>query len=503
MLARRGALIALVAVATSAVVLTAMRAPGSEFDEGILLSFPTRIEAGDLPYRDFETFYGPASPYLVAGAFELAGPSLWTERAVGLLFRLALVLGVFLLVRRWGDLVAACCAAVTLLFVGGASEADGGLAAAAFVVLTILLAATGTAAPERRRWWVAAGLAAGVAGLFRPEAAGVSTIAVVPLVWPVLRRAAHFAAGLAIGVVPYVPLAVAAGFDGVRENVDDLRATGQARRLPLPGLTTAGGRALVLVALALLLLVLAYLATRRARGRHVAVLLSLVLVGALQLPYGVWRADEAHFIGAGLVPLAMTPLSVAVLLPSRWRAAALAATALIVASQLLPTELRGDYARNLRITAGLESSPSVSNGVRSFIVEDESAAADIQATIDYLDRRAPAGSRLFVGPRDLRRTNANDAVLYYLLPDLVPASFYLEMDPPFSSASSRLAHDVASSNYLVLSTRWDAWSEPNASAHYGSDTANHVVEARFCRQAVFGTYSIWRRCARGAASLSS
>ena len=45
-------------------------AAGSEFDKGILVTFPTRVLAGQLPYRDFESFYGPANAYLVAGVFE-------------------------------------------------------------------------------------------------------------------------------------------------------------------------------------------------------------------------------------------------------------------------------------------------------------------------------------------------------------------------------------------------------------------------------------------------
>jgi len=499
----RGALTALVVVISVAVVLTAMRAPGSELDEGIMVTFPTRVEAGDLPYRDFETFYGPAAPYLVAAAFEIAGPSLATERTVGLLLRLVLVLAVFLLIRRWGNFVALCCAAVTLLLVGAGSEADAGIGADAFVMLALLFGAAGTTAPTKRWCWVAAGLAAGVSGLFRPEVALISLIAMAPLLWPDARRTASFVLGIALGLLPYVPLALAAGYDRLGENISDLRATGSARRLPLPALSTGAGRALVLVICALVLLYLSYWVTRRRAGRRAPVLLSLALLGALQFPYGLWRADEGHVIGAGIVPLALAPLSVAVLMPSRWRAAALAASLLIVGAQALPSEIRGEYARNLRITVGLEEASSVSNGRRSFIIEDSVAADDLQSTIDYLVEQAPAGSRLFVGPRDLRRTNTNDVMLYYLLSDLVPATFYLEMDPPFSRTSSRLARDVASADFLVLSTRWDRWDEPNDSSLYGPGDTNRIVETQFCRRASFGTYSVWKRCAGDSAGAAA
>ena len=49
---------AALALATAALLAPSFRAAGSPFDEGILVSFPTRVLAGDIPYRDFETFYG-------------------------------------------------------------------------------------------------------------------------------------------------------------------------------------------------------------------------------------------------------------------------------------------------------------------------------------------------------------------------------------------------------------------------------------------------------------
>src|SRR5204862_2671000 len=76
------------------ITLGAFPQPGSEFDEGILVSFPVRVLQGAVPYRDFELFYGPANTYVVAGAFELFGASLAAERAIGLVFALVAILAV-------------------------------------------------------------------------------------------------------------------------------------------------------------------------------------------------------------------------------------------------------------------------------------------------------------------------------------------------------------------------------------------------------------------------
>ena len=77
-------------------------ADGSPSDEGTILSYADRILHGAVPIRDFETFYGPLNPLLVAGVFKLVGPSFYAERIVGILYRLLLAGALLALVRRRG-----------------------------------------------------------------------------------------------------------------------------------------------------------------------------------------------------------------------------------------------------------------------------------------------------------------------------------------------------------------------------------------------------------------
>src|SRR5437763_14433106 len=109
---------ALLALLTALLFAPAFLAAGSEFDEGILVAFPTRVLQGDLPYRDFEAFYGPAEPFVAAAAFRVFGSTLGAERAIGFAFRLLAVLAAFALLLPWGrtaafagGIVAACVAA--------------------------------------------------------------------------------------------------------------------------------------------------------------------------------------------------------------------------------------------------------------------------------------------------------------------------------------------------------------------------------------------------------
>ena len=62
-------------------VIVGTAAPGYDavaqrMDEGSLLLYPELILKGWLPYRDFETFYGPANAYLLAGVYAIFHPGI-------------------------------------------------------------------------------------------------------------------------------------------------------------------------------------------------------------------------------------------------------------------------------------------------------------------------------------------------------------------------------------------------------------------------------------------
>jgi hypothetical protein len=109
------------------------------------------------------------------------------------------------------------------------------------------------------------------------------------------------------------------------------------------------------------------------------------------------------------------------------------------------------------------------------------------------------GQRLFVGPSDLRFTNYNETYLYWLLPKLTPATYYLEMNPGVANRpGSRLAADIATAQWLILSRRYAMWNEPNGSVVAGSDAPNKVVVKDFCVTNRQGPYEILRRCHEAA-----
>src|SRR5713101_6608692 len=97
----------------------AFQSPGQPEDEGIALVYPEMFLKGRLPYRDFESNYGPGNLLILSAAYSFFGTNIFVERAVGLIYRLLILLAIFGIVQRWGTLIASGCALVTLVLLGG------------------------------------------------------------------------------------------------------------------------------------------------------------------------------------------------------------------------------------------------------------------------------------------------------------------------------------------------------------------------------------------------
>jgi hypothetical protein len=126
--------------------------------------------------------------------------------------------------------------------------------------------------------------------------------------------------------------------------------------------------------------------------------------------------------------------------------------------------------------------------------QDRATAANM--VIAAAARISRPGQRLFVGPGDLRKTPYSDAYLYYELADLVPATYYIEMDPEVANtAHSGLDRQLASADIVILSKIWDNWSEPNASRTIGSDAPVRVLARDFCHVGTYlNLYELYRKC---------
>jgi branched-subunit amino acid transport protein len=487
---------ALLLGAFAAVLAPRLFAAGWEMDEGAVLAYAVRILGGAVPMRDFQTFYGPLNAALVALVFKVAGPSLIAERLVGFAYRLVLAGALFRLVHRRGVAAIGVCAAI----LGALLPGQGVVALASYGSLACACVALALADARRQ---LLAGVAAGLAVLMRFDWVLPVALAALPYLWVAGWRARRRAAlGFAIGAGAYLPYLVAVGPDKVRLMMEQLRATEPGRRLPLPQQWDAFP-GYVLAAMLGAIVLLAVLGVRRRRSAEGLTFAAVALLGVGLVPSALARADGVHIVASAVAPVALLAAAV----PAAWedirpllgrvrpslRLAVLAAASAGALSVAAPWALAGRYGAMLR----LDDFPSytVSHDGRSFRLANSGYAQDAERALRRADALARPGDRLFVGPADLRRTNYADTYLYYLLPRLRPATFYMELNPHTANRpDSGLAEDVRRANILILSTAYDFWLERNSSREYGSPVPNRIVRHRFCARGTYGFFRVLERC---------
>jgi len=501
-----------------------LRAPGPPMEEGFMLVFPERVLHGDIPNKDFLHLYGPGSLWWLAAVFKVFGTSLWTERLAGHAQQVALVAAVFTSARPWGRWLAAAGAAIAAIII----VPPIGLTALAWVG-GVALGLWAMVAVTRDRV-VLAGLLGAAALLFRVDlvvAVGLGLV-MASRALPRARTTRLFLV-FAAGLSPYLVHVAMAGPGNVWQGmvVDPLFNLRGGRRLPLPpswghfdGFLQRAGQLneppwpfpsppspgqltlwlALLVASVVALVVLGVLAVRRDRASLSArTLLVLGMFCAGLLPQALQRADTTHLAWVSAVPLGLLPIAVREALALRrnetskrrtlqhaWIAAA---TPFVLLLLLVPHFTLRTYADATVQTFGYHrQSYTIRHGDRVFFYGRKDAVDAVNAMLPDIDRLKRPGDRLFVGTGDLRKTPYSEAFLYYLLPDLPPATYYIEMDPGVANATgSGLDRDLEASNIVVLSSIRDDWDEPNDSRKVGSDAANQVLARDFRMVGSYGT----------------
>lgn len=477
---------------------------GGPMDEGTLLVYPEMIQRGAVPYRDFETFYGPANPYLLAGIYTIFGTNIDVERTVGLLYRAAILIALFGLMRRWGAPIAAGCmllAGFLLLFLGVIAYAWFGAMACALSFIWVM------ATPANNWRCLAGGLLAGIALTFRLDIGPAVILAAWVLLQPLsFSQRLRFALGAAMALMPFVALLLVCGPEQMFNNLFlyPVILSGPARRLALFSAEPFLVRIFFAeIAAAAVNVIVWFLAVRaRPQEWRNRVLLAVALLGAGVMPQAWQRLDFYHsmfvaFLVFGILPL--TLFSIASLRIGRrasiWFAlgATIIAAAFVFAIAPLLPQVALTWFRE-----GLQSTPAgsefVHQGPRSFPVFSPERVVAIGRMLDEIERLSKPGERLFVGPGDLRRTNYCDTFIYHLLPKLRPATYFLEMNPLSANRpGSRLASDIMSADWLVLNHEWDFTDELNRSTEYGSAAPVNVLKEHFQLAGQYGSFALFRR----------
>jgi hypothetical protein len=516
-----------------------LRAPGPPMEEGFMLVFPEQVLKGAIPNRDFLHLYGPGSLWALAGVFKVFGVSLLSERGFGLLQQLAIVFGVYALARRWGRILAVAAAVTSALviipfgltalaWVGGVGLAVCGLAAG-------IEARAALGERRARRWALLGGLLLGLAVLFRLDLVLGVGLASIALVRGMPRaRVSRLLTGFAVGVVPYSIHVATAGPGHVFQGmvIDPVFRLRGGRSLPIPPhwghldgfLQRAGALAQIswpfpalarphqlfpwfflLLGASAFVLWQGWRATRAEPESITARTLFVAgIFGVGILPQALQRVDSGHFSWVSCVVFAFVPIAFFELVrrrapdvPTRRLAIGSGALILAVLVCVIPAFTIRTYADYSLQTFGIHrASYKIEHDGRVFYYGKLDRAEAANLVIAAAARISKPGQRLFVGPVNLRKTPYSDAYLYYELSELVPATYYIEMDPGVANANgSRLPQDLESADVVILSAIWEDWSEPNDSRTVGSDAAEKVLERDFCRVGTYlDLYQLYRKC---------
>jgi 4-amino-4-deoxy-L-arabinose transferase-like glycosyltransferase len=509
---------------------------GGTMEEAFMMVFPERMMKGDLPNRDFLHLYGPGALQVLMGWYKLVGISLESERTFGLIQHLGIIFALFTLARPWGRIAAASVGGLAVFYVltpiGLTAMAwNGGLALCLWSIVFALRART---VSHPRRSLIAAGVLAGLALTYRPDMA-LALIAVYG--WYLWRNRQWRTVVLAalVGLLPmWVHIALvgpSTAFRGmVIDPVFNLRAGRELPRPPswshldgslqaiaelvppwwkVPALSAEKSLFLWFFAMLLVPVSLLWISIRLWRQEHsprAATLLCGALFSLGVVPQALQRPDSTHLSWVTCISFPLLILAVVEYVRARQprttvrqRLAAGVAAALGLTLVVAPLFTFRYYLLHTRVSAGNVQTPfPVSRNGRRFYLGDFGPYLASRDVIADLGTMSKPGERLLVGPSDLRRTWYSDAFFYYMFPELTPATYFIEMDPGLANApGSRLAAEVASSDWVILTSFWDGWREPNSSMDFGSDVPNQVLHDKFCQVHSYqnGLVRLFHRCA--------
>ena len=521
------------------------RATGSSMEEGFMLVFPKLVQQGRIPNVDFLHLYGPGALHILSAWYRVFGYTLESQRTFGLIQHLGIILAVYALTRMWGRITAFGCAGVAALLVmtpiGLSALAWHGAVALAMWAVVFALRARHT---DRTTDWATAGVLGGIALTFRPDIVIAVGIALTCAGWAMRKRAWRpLVIGGLVGLIPmWVHLAIAGPvqvFDGIV--LDPVFRLRPGRELPSPpswGVVDGALQAVAegvppwwglpappasqqlflwffaVIIIAVAVPAWAWIRRRRGAGdERTMVLLAAGLFGLGILPQALQRPDSTHL---AWVAIGSWPLLAASIVDVRSRRGAvepgaarrdrgaIAAGLAVVAALMLviaPFYTYRHYLLHTRVSAGELPLPFlVERDGRRFWFGDPFVASALSQMVVDLEALTEPGDRLIVGPADLSRTIYSDVAVYFLFPELVPGTYFIEMDPGLADAAgSGLAEDIAAADVLVLTNIWTGWNEPNASSDRLSQEGNQAVADNFCleRQYEENLVMIFQRCVGG------
>jgi 4-amino-4-deoxy-L-arabinose transferase-like glycosyltransferase len=534
--------ISIIALAFLLALRALLHNAGPPMEEGFMLAFPERFLEGDIPNKDFLHLYGPGSIWVLAGWYKVFGVTLLSERMFGLLQEVGIAYGVYFLARRWGRTTGVIAALISVIFIiephGLTALAWPGAVALGLFGL-VAAAASREAGDDRRsrRFAVLAGVLAGFAVLFRIDIVAAVAFGSVAIGWGAGRVGyKRFAAGLGIGLFPFVIHGAMAGpgnafrgmvidpifnlrggrnlpipppwghFDSEVQNVAEFVRISW----PIPNLEAPAQLSLwwfLLLGSTAANVIIGVRAVRRDRvSLRPRVFLGSACFAAGLVFQAFQRADNTHIAWAACVTMALLPVGIVEIVKAKRPDLGLRRIGLIVGvsfiaalTLLIPNYTTRAYTELAVQTVGIHTKfrgNKIENRGRIFYYGRKDYARAANKALKKVEEIAEPGDRLISAPLNLRVIPLNESFFYYLLPQLEPGTYYIEMDPGVSNArDSGLADEIRKADVLVLTTAWAYFSEPNASTNFiGPKEPNDVVRKQFCLIERYGPYRVFQKC---------
>ena len=514
-------------------LFTQIRSAANLYDEGLVLTNAERIRAGEVPYRDFWTMYGPGYFYALAGLFSLVEPTILVARLFDTVLRFLLTLEVYLLARTVtsGKVALIPYAFVTFWLTTIRFYSYPGFPATGALLLAAL-ALTGYLRGGRSRWLFLSGMALGLTALLRLDFGGYGALglglalALFELRKPseagralptrlarVLRAEVPMAAGALLVALPlYGYLLLASGFATVFDDLVVFPATvfRAVRHLPVPSLIPDFGQLtggqwndrlrlyfpLTIYAIAIVVS-LRWLLLRPGppsdrRPAVGALFLALTGTGLGLVLKATSRYHDLHVLPTTICAVILAT-ALACRIPERlWRSPPFK----VGFAGLAFLFLTGPYVTHFCMLAAYgPTSPSVcySQLARAGCVP---VSRDVERVADYLRANTRSDEYVFVGNSRHDLIFVNDLLLTFLIDRRSPTK-YTELHPGLATTlpvQQVIANDLAEKDvrWVVTVQMWES-REPNASSiSSGVTFLDDYIREHYRPETTFGRYQVWR-----------
>jgi hypothetical protein len=518
------------------------------YDEGISVYGAARILNGDVVYRDFWTLYGPAQFYVLADLYKLFGTSLIVGRIYHVIASCLLVFAVTAIAMRfcsWYATVIAWCFA--LIWIGDFRFPTSPLVPALVFAMLGTLFLIRFIQDTRNRDLILAGIAVGLATLFRPDIGAYLLVseylvllafgAYQPAPRPrkarwacVARVLGYYSIGVIAVIVPVTIYLIYVA--SARELANDLilfpftvfpkvRGLPWPSPIPSPADFIGGHVHLAAYVKSLLVRVPFYfplvvyaavvgvtIAGRRAgregrtlpraeddSGNTVWVVMLLASAGVIFIGQAVVRSQVSHLLPTMLPAGVLAAWLVQRVHASRWTRRTRSTLVVVMylflsASLLLPL-------RNEAHVVGLLAPHASSYKIdlpRARGIRLDKNEHSYQEALQFVREHVPPGERIFVGNVRHDMIFTND-ILFYFLADRHSATKYHELHPGLvttRSVQDEIIADLKRYDVRCVVLRDRDVIEPNASAESsGVVLLDRYIRERFAPVQQFGEYEVW------------